>query len=240
MDQYERTRRLLGDAGLARLRAARVAIFGLGGVGGYALEALARAGVGALELVDHDFISLTNLNRQLLATHDTLGQSKVRAGAARVRAIDPTIAVTAREAFFLPGSAAEFDFSAYDYVVDAVDTVTAKLALALACRQSRTPIISCMGTGNKLDASALRVADIYETSVCPLARVMRRECRRHGIEALTVVYSTEPPREALLPAREQPPQGRGAIPASVSYVPAAAGLLLAGEVIKMLAGAEND
>ncbi len=239
MDQNARTQMLLGADTMARLRSARVALFGLGGVGGYALEALARAGIGALELVDHDTISLTNLNRQILATHDTVGQAKSQAAAARVRAIDPTIAVTVRDTFFLPENASEFDFASYDYVIDAVDTVSAKLALALACQAAHTPIISCMGTGNKLDATAFRVADISQTSVCPLARVMRKECRRRGIEHLKVVYSLEPPRSPVEAAGEAPPQGRNAIPASVPYVPAVAGLILAGEVIRAIAEKRN-
>lgn len=234
MDQYDRTRLLVGEAGVERLRRSHVAVFGLGGVGGYAVEALARAGIGKLTLVDHDTFSLTNLNRQILATQDTIGVSKVRTAEARIRAIDPATVVVARETFFLPDTAADFDFSEYDYVIDAIDTVTGKLALVEACRNAGTPVISCMGTGNKLDASAFRVADIYETSVCPLARIMRKACRQRGIERLKVVYSPEAPVSPQAIASEAPPEGRNAVPGSLSCVPGAAGLILAGAVIRDL------
>ena len=228
--RFSRTELLLGAPAMERLSKALVAVFGLGGVGGYVVEALARSGVGALELVDSDTVSLTNLNRQILATEATVGQYKADAAAARVREINPAAEVRARRVFFGPDTAGDFDFSVYDYVVDAVDTVTAKLAIILAARAAGTPVISSMGAGNKLDASAFRVADVYDTSVCPLARVMRRELRRLGVPALKVVYSTEPP---LTPSggTEAPPEGRRALPGSVAFVPAAAGLLLAGEVV---------
>lgn len=236
MEQNARTAILLGEEGLARLRASRVAVFGLGGVGGYAMEALARAGVGALDLIDHDTISLTNLNRQILATHQTLGMPKTQAAWERVRSIDPTIRVTVRETFFTPDTVGEFDFTKYDYVIDAIDTVTGKLCLAQICQTVGTPLISSMGTGNKLDPTAFRVADIAQTQGCPLARIMRKECRKRGIRALKVVYSPEEPRLPLTETGEAPPEGRRAIPGSVAFVPSAAGLILAGEVIRTLAG----
>ncbi len=235
MDQYSRTALLLGQEGLKKLRASRVAVFGLGGVGGYVVEALARAGVGALDLVDHDTIGLTNLNRQIFATHSTLGMSKAQAAKNRVLDIDPTIRVTVHETFYLPETAEQFDFCAYDYVVDAIDTVTGKLMLAKQAQDSGTPIISSMGTGNKLDPTAFRVADISQTSGCPLARIMRKECRKRGIEKLKVVYSQEEPLPSPLPENcEELPQGRRALPGSVSFVPSVVGLILAGEVIKDL------
>lgn len=235
MEQHSRTALLLGEAGVARLQGSRVAVFGLGGVGGYAVEALARAGVGCLELIDHDTISLTNLNRQLLATHATLGMEKSQAAAERVRAIDPGIQAVPRDLFFGADTLSQFDFSGYDYVIDAIDTVSCKLLLAQACQAAGTPLISSMGTGNKLDPTAFRIADISETHGCPLARIMRKECKKRGIRRLKVVYS---PEEPLRPqgCTEAPPEGRRAIPGSVSFVPAAAGLILAGEVIRHLAG----
>ena len=232
MDPYSRTRLLLGDAAMEKLKNARVAVFGIGGVGGYVVEALARSGVGALVLVDHDTVSLTNINRQILATHDTVGMDKVTAAARRVAAIDPTIEVTAKKCFFLPETAHEFDFSQYTYVVDAIDTVTGKLMLAQAAQAAGTPIISSMGTGNKLDPTAFRVADISETSVCPLARIIRKECKRRGIHRLKVVYSTEDPIKVFPDDLSELPEGRNALPGSVCFVPAAAGMVIAGEVIK--------
>ena len=220
---------------MEKLKNARVAVFGLGGVGGYVVEALARSGIGALDLIDHDTISLTNINRQLLATHSTVGKSKPQAAAERVLDIDPTIAVTVHETFYLPETADQFDFTQYDYVVDAIDTVTGKLMLATAAQDAGTPIISSMGTGNKLDPTAFRVADISQTKGCPLARIMRKECRKRGIEKLKVVYSEEEP----IPSRseestEELPEGRRSLPGSVAFVPSVAGLILASEVIKDL------
>ena len=220
---------------MEKLKNARVAVFGLGGVGGYVVEALARSGIGALDLIDHDTISLTNINRQLLATHSTVGQSKAQAAADRVLDIDPAIAVTVHETFYLPETADQFDFTQYDYVVDAIDTVTGKLMLATAAQEAGTPIISSMGTGNKLDPTAFRVADISQTKGCPLARIMRKECRKRGIEKLKVVYSEEEP----IPSRseestEELPEGRRSLPGSVAFVPSVAGLILASEVIKDL------
>lgn len=236
MDQFSRTELLLGKQAMEKLKNARVAVFGLGGVGGYVAEALVRSGVGQLELVDHDDISLTNLNRQILATQDTLGMPKAEAAAQRAKAINPHIQAAARQVFYTPETAHQFDFTRYDYVVDAIDTVTGKLMLIKAAKEANTPIISSMGTGNKLDAAAFRVADIYDTSVCPLARIMRKECRKRGIDSLKVVYSEEEPLSPTLSEgeREEMPEGRRALPGSVAFVPAVAGLIIAGEVIKDL------
>lgn len=237
MDPYSRTRLLLGDVGMQNLRNARVAVFGLGGVGGYVVEALARAGVGALDLIDHDTVSLTNLNRQILATRDTVGRYKVDIARERVAAIDPEIRVTVHPIFYTPETADSFDFRNYQYVVDAIDTVTGKLALIQAAKAAGTPIICSMGTGNKLDPTAFRIADIYKTSVCPLARIMRKECRKRGIDHLTVVYSEEDPLFPQLTEedRKEIPEGRNTIPGSCSFVPGAAGLVLASHVIKEIA-----
>ena len=228
-DMFSRTRMLLGDQAQERLGKARVAVFGIGGVGGHAVEALARSGVGALDLIDSDRVVLSNLNRQIVATRDTLGMLKVEAAKARVLSINPDCQVRTYPIFYLPETADQFDFTAYDYVVDAIDTVAGKLQLIEAAKAAGTPIISSMGAGNKLDPTAFRVADISETSVCPLARVMRRELKKRGIEHVKVVYSTEP---ALSPAPAEEPTGRRATPGSVAFVPSVAGLILAGEVIK--------
>jgi len=233
-DQFARTRMLLGGPALEKLSGCRVAVFGVGGVGSYAAEALARSGVGALDLIDHDRVTLTNLNRQLIALHSTLGQYKVDAARERIRDINPDCRVTALRLFYLPENRDQLDFSLYDYVVDAVDTVAAKLALAEQAQAAGVPIISAMGAGNKLDAGAFRVADIYDTSVCPLARAMRAECRKRGIRHLKVVYSMEPPRTPLEEPAPEEGAPRRAVPGSVAFVPAAAGLMLAGEVIKDL------
>ena len=238
MNPYSRTEFLLGKAAMEKLKDARVAVFGLGGVGGYTVEALARSGVGALDLVDHDTVSLTNLNRQILATRDTVGLSKAQVAAQRVKAIDPDIKVTAMQTFFGPDTADGFHFEDYDYVIDAIDTVTGKLALVTAAKAAGTPIICAMGAGNKLDPTAFRVADIYETSVCPLARIMRKECRKRGIDRLKVVYSEENPIACSLPpddpAWAELPDGRNALPGSCAFVPSVMGLIIAGEVIKDL------
>lgn len=232
--QTIRTRMLLGDAALDKLRRSRVAVFGLGGVGAYAVEALARSGLGALELIDNDTLAESNLNRQLLALHSTLGQPKTEAAARRVRDIDPTIEVRCRRCFYLPETAGDFDFTTYDYVIDAIDTVTGKIQLVLQAREAGTPIISAMGTGNKLDPAALRVADISETRVCPLARVMRKELRRLGVEHLKVVYSEEKPLIPLENPAELAGSARRSIPGSTAFVPGAAGLLLASAVVRDL------
>lgn len=238
MNPYSRTEFLLGKTAMEKLHRSRVAVFGLGGVGGYAVEALARSGIGALTLVDHDTVSLTNLNRQILATRDTVGKSKAQAAAQRVQSIDPEIQVEALQTFFGPETAEKFDFSQYDYVIDAIDTVTGKLALVAAAKAADTPIICAMGAGNKLDPTAFQVADIYETSVCPLARIMRKECRKRGIDRLKVVYSQEDPIACTLPpddpAWAELPEGRNALPGSCAFVPSVMGLIIAGEVIKDL------
>ena len=238
MNPYSRTEFLLGKAAMEKLHRSRVAVFGLGGVGGYAVEALARSGIGSLVLVDHDTVSLTNLNRQILATRDTVGKSKAQAAAQRVASIDPEIQVEALQTFFGPETAEKFDFSQYDYVIDAIDTVTGKLALVAAAKAADTPIICAMGAGNKLDPTAFQVADIYETSVCPLARIMRKECRKRGIDRLKVVYSQEDPIACTLPpddpAWAELPEGRNALPGSCAFVPSVMGLIIAGEVIKDL------
>ena len=234
MEAFSRTALLLGDEGMEKLKNATVAVFGLGGVGGYVVEALARSGVGALELVDHDTISGTNINRQLLATVDTVGQPKAEAAKARALAINPEAKVTARCEFYGPQTAENFDFSRYSYVVDAIDTVTGKLALVTAAKEAGVPIISCMGTGNKLDPTRFQIADISKTSVCPLARIMRKECAKRGIKHLKVLYSTEDPIPSapVDSLTEELPEGRRALPGSVAFVPSVAGLIIAGEVIK--------
>ena len=234
MTEFSRTGLLLGEAAMTRLASSRVAVFGVGGVGGYVVEALARSGIGALDLVDNDTVSLTNINRQIIALHSTIGRYKVDVARERVLDISPTCRVRTHQTFFLPETADQFDFSAYDYVVDAVDTVKAKIGLILSAQAAGVPIISCMGAGNKLNPSAFRIADIYATSVCPLARVMRTECRKHGIDHLKVLYSTEPPRTPLSPPDEALPQGKRSIPGSTAYVPSVAGLMIASEVISDL------
>lgn len=234
-DTFARTRLLLGQEGLDRLAKARVAVFGVGGVGGYVVEALARSGVGALDLVDSDDVDPTNLNRQIIATIDTVGRSKVVVAAERVASINPVCRVTAHQCFFLPETADQFDFAAYDYIVDAVDTVSAKLALVEAAHAAGIPIISSMGAGNKLDPTAFRVADIADTSVDPLARVMRKELRKRGIGSLKVVYSTESPREPF-PDGERVKEGSRPAPGSVAFVPSVVGFIIGGEVVCDLAG----
>ena len=236
-DQYSRTQLLLGETAMKKLKNARVILFGLGGVGGYAAEALARSGVGHMTLVDDDTVSITNINRQLLATHSTVGQHKVDVAVQRIHDIDPTIEVQTYKTFYLPETAGEFDFSQYDYVLDAIDTVTGKLALIAQAKTAGTPVISCMGTGNKLDACAFRVADISKTSGCALARIMRKECAKRGIKGVKVVYSEELPVQQDLSVEIEPQREgstRRSTPGSVAFVPAVAGLIMAGEVIKDL------
>ena len=236
-NQFSRTEMLVGAAALEKLARARVAVFGLGGVGGYAVEALARSGVGGLDLVDNDVIALSNLNRQILATHRTIGQNKTDAAAARVAEIYPACKVRTFNTFFLPENAAEFDFTQYDYVVDAVDTVSAKISLVMAAEAAGVPIISAMGTGNKLRPELLKVTDIYKTAVCPLAHVMRKELRKRGIKHLKVVYSEETPLKPAPNAEvaaESP--NRRATPGSTAFVPAVAGLIIAAEVVRDLIG----
>ena len=234
-EQFFRTKMLLGSEAMEKLRNARGAVFGLGGVGGYTVEALARAGVGALDLIDNDTVSVSNLNRQILATHSTIGLPKTEAAKRRVLDINPNCKVTLYQMFYTPETADGFDFSQYDYIVDAIDTVTGKLCLVERAKAADTPIICCMGTGNKLDASGFQVADISKTTMCPLARVMRKELGKRGIKHLKVVYSQE---KAMTPTgweEEAAALGKRQIPGSVSFVPGAAGLLLAGEVIKDIA-----
>lgn len=230
-ETFIRTELLLGEAGMAALRQAKVAIFGIGGVGGYVAEALARSGVGAFVLVDRDVVSVSNINRQIIATTRTVGRSKAQLMKERILEINPEASVEVRDCFFLPENADDFDFSSYSYVVDAVDTVTAKLELVVRAVEAGIPVISSMGAGNKLDPTRFEVADIYDTSVCPLARVMRRELKKRGIERLKVVYSRE---EALTPKQILSDESKRVIPGSVAFVPSVAGLILAGEVVKEL------
>ena len=249
INQFSRTELLLGPAAMERLAKSRVAVFGVGGVGGYTVEALARSGIGALNLIDDDKVCLTNLNRQLHATRSTVGKYKVEVAAERIRDINPDCRVTTYRTFFLPETQDQFDFTLYDYVVDAIDTVRGKLALVEKAHAAGTPIICAMGAGNKLDPTAFRVADIYQTSICPLARVMRSECRKRGIRHLKVVYSKETPVRPLedpsISCRQHcicPPDirehtVRRDIPGSTAFVPAAAGLIIAGEVVKDLCAA---
>ncbi len=228
--QFSRTALLIGDSGVEKLKKARVAVFGVGGVGGYTVEALARSGVGSLELIDKDEVSLSNINRQIIALHSTVGKKKTEVAAARARDINPHISVTVRDTFFLPENADEFDFSSYDYVVDAIDTVSGKIALIERAQAAGVPVISSMGAGNKLDPTAFEVADIAQTSVCPLARVMRRELKKRGIEHVKVVYSKEEP----LPHGDRDEESGKPIAGSIAFVPSVVGLIIAGEVIKDL------
>lgn len=244
MDEaFSRTRRMLGDDAVERLANARVAVFGVGGVGGYAVEVLARSGIGAIDLFDDDRVALSNLNRQIIATRDTVGKPKVEVAAARIGAINPSAVVTTHRMFFLPENADTIDFTVYDYILDAIDTVAGKLALAEKAMAADVPIISCMGTGNKLNPAALQVADIADTTVCPLARVMRKELKRRGIHHLMVVYSTEPPFASTIIDDEpqtasdtRPDQKRPKpTPGSNAFVPAAAGILMASHVVRQIA-----
>ena len=236
-EEILRTAMLLGSEATQKLQKARVAVFGIGGVGGYTVEALARAGIGQLDLIDSDTVSLSNINRQILATHSTVGMQKVEAGKARVLDINPQAIVRTWPVFYTPETADQFDFTQYDYIVDAIDTVTGKLALVERAILAGTPIICCMGTGNKLDAAAFEVSDISKTSMCPLARIMRKELKKRGISHVKVVYSQE---EALTPVgaeAEAARLGKRQIPGSTAFVPGTAGLILAGEVIKDLINA---
>ena len=230
-NRFQRTELLLGEEAMRRLAKARVAVFGVGGVGGFAVEALARSGVGRLDLIDSDRVDLTNINRQIIATSDTVGEYKVDAAKARVLSINPECIVNTHRVFFLPETASGFDLSVYDYIIDAVDTVSAKLELALGAQKANTPIISAMGAGNKLDPTAFEVCDISKTSVCPLARVMRAECKKRGIKKLKVVYSKEQPTRPVSKVDPDNPNRRDT-PASISFVPPVVGLIIAGEVVK--------
>lgn len=233
-DQFSRTQLLIGADAVSRLKKSRVAVFGIGGVGSYTVEALARSGVGTLDLIDNDTVALTNINRQLIAVHSTIGMYKVDAAKKRLLDINPDIKINTYKTFYIPENSCDFDFSQYDYVVDAIDTVSGKIELVMQAEKAGVPIISSMGAGNKLDAAAFEVADIYKTSVCPLARVMRRELKKRGIKKLKVVYSQEEPRSPVEKSDEDPGTRRQ-IPASIAFVPSAVGLIIAGEVIKDLA-----
>ncbi len=235
-DQLTRTRLLIGDEGVERLKNAHVAVFGLGGVGSYVVEALARSGVGTIDIVDDDVIVRTNLNRVVYADRTNVGRRKTDVVKARIASICPETVVHAHDCFYLPETADRFDFSQYDYVADAIDTVSGKLQLAVQAKEANVPLISSMGTGNKLDPTAFEIADIAETSVCPLARVMRRELRKRGIGHLKVVYSKEPP---LVPEKAEPEDGahqKRQTPGSCAFVPPVAGLIMAGEIVRDLCG----
>ncbi len=247
LNSFSRTELLLGKDAMELLSKSRVAIFGIGGVGGYTVEALARSGVGTLDLIDDDKVCLTNINRQIIATTKTIGQYKVDVAEERIKSINPHAIVNKYKTFYTPDTANEFDFSQYDYVVDAIDTVTGKLMLVEQAKESHTPIISSMGAGNKLDPTAFEVTDIYKTSVCPLAKVMRRELKKRGVDKLKVVYSKEKPltpiEDMAISCRSHcvcPPgtarkcTARRQIPGSISFVPSVVGLIIAGEVIKDL------
>lgn len=233
LDQFSRTRILLGQTAIQKLTNARVAIFGIGGVGGYAVEALARSGIGALDLIDNDKVALTNLNRQIIALHNTIGQYKVDVAAERVKAINPNCNVKTYRTFYLPENSSEFDFTSYDYIIDAIDTVAGKIGLIESANAAGTPIISSMGAGNKLDPTAFEVTDIYKTSVCPLAHIMRKELKKRGIKKLKVVYSKEKPLSPLV-TEETEVTTKRVTPGSTSFVPSVVGLIIAGEVIKDL------
>lgn len=252
LNQFSRTQLLLGGEAMKKLSESRVAVFGVGGVGGYACEALVRSGVGHFDLIDDDKVCLTNLNRQIIATRKTVGKYKTDVMKERMLEINPEVDVTIHKCFFLPENADEFPFSEYDYVIDAVDTVTAKLELVMKCRKLNVPIISSMGAGNKLDASAFRVADIYKTRMCPLAKVMRRELKKRGVKKLKVVYSEEKPTRPIEdmsvscrtncicpPGAAHKCTERRDIPGSVAFVPSVAGLIIAGEVVKDLTGVRS-
>ena len=247
LNQFSRTQLLLGEEAMEKLKNSRVAIFGIGGVGGYVCEALVRSGVGQFDIIDNDKVCLTNINRQIIATRKTVGQYKVDVMKERMLDINPDVTVNVYKCFFLPENANEFPFDEYDYVVDAVDTVTAKIELVMKCQEKGVPIISSMGAGNKLDASAFKVADIYKTKMCPLAKVMRRELKKRDVKSLKVVYSEEIPTRPLddisvngkidntcLPKTESTATGRRDIPGSVAFVPSVAGLIIGGEVVKDL------
>ena len=252
LTQFSRTELLLGKEAMEKLKNARVAVFGIGGVGGYVCEALVRSGIGAFDLIDDDKVCLTNLNRQIIATRKTVGKYKTDVMRERILEINPDASVQTYKCFFLPENAAEFPFEKYDYIVDAIDTVTAKIALVMKAQEKNVPIISSMGAGNKLDASQFRVADIYKTKVCPLAKVMRRELKKRGVKKLKVVYSEEKPIRPMedvsiscrtncicLPGAKHKCTERRDIPGSVAFVPSVVGMILAGEVIKDLCAVEK-
>ncbi|MGN0162301.1 MAG: ThiF family adenylyltransferase [Candidatus Ornithomonoglobus sp.] len=249
LNQFSRTQLLLGEDGMEKLYNSHVAVFGIGGVGGYVVEALVRSGVGTIDIFDDDKVCLTNLNRQLIATRETIGRYKVDVMKERALSINPKAVINAHNCFYMPDNADDYDFSDYSYVVDAIDTVTGKLEIIMRANALNIPVISCMGAGNKLDASKFEVADIYETSMCPLARTMRRELKKRGIKKLKVVYSKEKPLRPIEDMRIScrshcicPPNTarkcteRRDIPGSTAFVPAVAGLITAGEVIRDLSG----
>lgn len=238
INEFSRTELLFGEDKLNMLKKSRVAIFGVGGVGGYVAEALARSGVGVIDLVDNDVVSLTNINRQIIALHSTIGMSKVKVMAERIRDINPQAVVNVHNCFYTPETSGDFDFSKYDYVVDAIDTVAGKIELVMQAQSAKTPIICSMGAGNKLDPTAFEVADIYKTSVCPLARVMRYELKKRGVKKLKVVYSKEIPVTPF-ENEEAEDSSRRSTPGSVAFVPSVAGLVIASEVIKDLVGKEK-
>ena len=232
---FKRTQMLLGEDALKKLEKSRVAVFGIGGVGGHAAEALVRCGIGKIDIIDNDTVAESNLNRQIIALHSTIGKSKVEVAAERFIDINPQIKINARKCFYLPEKNEEFDFSNYDYVIDAIDTVTGKIGLIMECQRLGVPIISSMGTGNKLDPTMLKISDIYKTSVCPLARVMRNELKKRGVKKLKVVYSEETPIIPQNEDRENDGQRRST-PASCSFVPSVAGLIIASEVVRDIVG----
>lgn len=232
---FERTELLLGKEALEKLKNSRVAVFGIGGVGGNAAEALVRCGVGTLDLIDNDVVSESNINRQIIATHSTVGVPKVEAAAKRFKDINPDVVLNLHKVFFCPETDGGFDFSKYDYVIDAIDTVTGKIGIIMKAKEANVPVISSMGAGNKLDPTAFEVADIYKTSVCPLARVMRAELKKRGVKNLKVVYSKEPP----IKTGEYDGTAGKAVPGSVSFVPTVAGYIISGEVIKDITGVKN-
>lgn len=232
-EEFTRTAMLIGEESVEKLSSVHIAVFGIGGVGGYVTEALARCGVGAFDLIDNDTVNITNINRQIIATHQTLGRYKTEVMKERILLINPEAKVNVHNTFYLPENSAEFDFTKYDYIVDAVDTVTAKIEIIVNAKKAGTPVISSMGTGNKLDPTRFEMADIYKTTVCPLAKVMRRELKRRGIDSLKVLYSKEEP------IKRQGEEGTKPTPASISFVPSVAGLIIAGEVIKELTNEYN-
>ena len=227
-EEFTRTAMLIGEESVEKLSSCHIAVFGIGGVGGYVTEALARCGVGEFDLIDNDTVNITNINRQIIATHDTLGRFKTEVMRERILSINPDAKVNVHNTFYLPENSAEFDFAKYDYIVDAVDTVTAKIEIIINAKKAGTPVISSMGTGNKLDPTRFEIADIYKTTVCPLAKVMRRELKKRGVDRLKVLYSKEEP------IKKQAEEGVRLTPASISFVPSVAGLIIAGEVIKEL------
>ncbi len=230
-DRFVRTRMVLGDDAMERLKNARVALFGVGGVGGYALEALVRSGIGEIDIFDNDTVNISNINRQIIALTDTVDTPKVEAAKARAMLINPEIKINAYQCFYMPDNACEYDFSKYSYIIDAIDTVTAKIELIMRAKAADVPIISCMGTGNKLEASMLEVTDISKTEMCPLARTMRRELKKRGIKSLKVVYSKEQP---IVPKEVLKTESGKSVPGSTAFVPAVAGLIAAGEVVKYI------